>query len=438
MTVFSDASQPDTQTRNKRDQLSDQIADPDGREALARVCEQTPSEAYGVAVHRLLAWTDGVFGPRNQKRNAFGVHYSIAVAYGFLVLFLGWFLFDIGTIAGTDLLPTGFPFWRRAIAVSALLLWFLYSSKFDRIYGALERSIFSKVERYARLSPQSPNDDTTVIAPSKSVRVATHSAIRLVSCLVPVFLWCVFFAALGATIAPDFRIIAAIFYLIVLGIIMFGTQRADYAVTAIGIWPLLHIIEPSFIDVAFLFVCLLPLSNALADFVSLYLARYSLERLRGTGFPTRLIFAKVIADIIVALVCLTGMLFSIIWVLIQFAARYPDALIFDWRAYRDAILAGDYSQIHMVVLLGITTLVPTAVHIAIGLRAFFKQRGRLRANCAESLRALGDQTSVAPDISRDIADQIIQGDKRGTVWATAFMGCLCVAVWLGFLWLIAP
>lgn len=418
-------------TTEKRTDLREDIADPESRARLAKDCAQTSAAAYDDAVDRLLGWTDRTFGTRREIGKTFRRCVQFATLYPILALMLGWMFLDVGTLGGVDFLPSGGSLWHRSIATAIMVFIALLVGNLPTLSESVSR-VFNRIIGW-------------IFSSSGYLQTITAYISSVAYVLVSASLTIAFAVGSMSTVGG---------VVFVSGIVIVGSA---FVVAGLGIWAsaaavgVLLVQESSGTDsfgitVYFLFLLLLPLLNAIADFLSLYASRYFLEKLhdraKGARFPLRLILVEIVVDIIVALACLAGLLLSFTWVLDQWAAFFPDTLAFDWRAYRDAILAGDYSQIHLVALLGITTLVPTAVHIVIGLRAFFKQRGRLRANCAESLRALGDQTSVAPDISRDIADQIIQGDKRGTVWAfvctTAFMGCLCVVAWLGFLWFIAP
>lgn len=420
-------------TIEKRADLREDIANPVSRARLATACAQTSAAAYDDAVDRLLDWTERTFGTRREIGKTFGRCVQIAVRYPVVALVLGWLFLDVGTLGGVEIFPSGLPLWRRTIATAALILlgifFFRHRIELMQISPSVDHIV------------KSSNSETSILSGSTLVTILVGAAViasagGVVSAITAIDdgTGATFIAVLVAASGVG----AASVIVVAAGAVVVGV--------AVTIALDLGDVEYMKITVYVMFLVLLPFLNAIADFVSLYASRYFLEQLRlrakGARFPLRLILVEIVVDIIVALACLAGLLLSLTWVLDQWAAFFPDTLTFNWRAYRNAILAGDYSQIHMVALLGITTLVPTLVHVFVGLAAVFEQRGRLRANCAERLWALGDQTTVAPDISRDIADQIIQGDKRGTVWAfvctTAFMGCLCVAVWLGFLRLIAP
>lgn len=95
-------------------------------------------------------------------------------------------------------------------------------------------------------------------------------------------------------------------------------------------------------------------------------------------------------DILIAILCLTLLLVLMTQTLDLWAYTAPVPLPFDWRSYRDTICGGDWRRGTMLWLMLVTTLAPTALHLAVGLGAVFSHSAQVDRQIAAILTPARD------------------------------------------------
>ncbi len=164
-----------------------------------------------------------------------------------------------------------------------------------------------------------------------------------------------------------------------------------------------------------LFTLLLPITNALADTLSVAATRAFL-RWGATRRPLPMILGAVVLDIALGLLSLAVLLFLLTQTLDFWAAVSPETLPLDWRSFWQAALADPW-QGTALWLMGFTTILPTLLHIALGLTALVTHGSRSRR---QALLALDiDTAPTAPNATR-IAKRLVSAKTWGL--AVGFLG----------------
>ena len=171
-----------------------------------------------------------------------------------------------------------------------------------------------------------------------------------------------------------------------------------------------------------LFLVLLPMLNAVADYVSVAATRHFLHRIAARRIGTGGVMIGLALDIVIATGCLAGLLWLIPQTLDLWAQLSPLPLQFDWRLYRDTICGGDWQQGTMLWLMLATTLAPTALHLTAGAGAVAAHSARLDAQIDAILRpALTTRETThhaIPDKGDGaLARELLTADDRETLQA---------------------
>ncbi len=123
---------------------------------------------------------------------------------------------------------------------------------------------------------------------------------------------------------------------------------------------------------SFSFLVIFPLLNALFDWLSLQVSRYFLKIVVREDSPL-LIFIDILSDLIMAIIFMLALVLVLPAVVEWFNYLYglfdPTANV-DWRSYAQAALSQPFGKGLMVTTMLISTLIPTLLHVMLGLFAF--------------------------------------------------------------------
>jgi hypothetical protein len=195
-----------------------------------------------------------------------------------------------------------------------------------------------------------------------------------------------------------------------------------------------------------LFLFMLPMLNALADVLSVTFTRWSLRRIVAGRLSAAWVVVGVLVDVVFAMGCLALLLWSITWALDLWAAYGPIPLAFDWKAYRTTLCGGDWQAGTMLWLMLITTLLPTALHLAMGFAAVFAHTRQVDAEIVAHLGpALAQwQNATSETEKKRAVDLVLSSETRiqyltGLLcrkdshlrWVTAALFALFLALMIG-------
>jgi hypothetical protein len=278
---------------------------------------------------------------------------------------MGWVLFDVGELGGFPMLEEDRSFPDRLWRLGVMLTGWAIAYWFLRNLDNLDAWVIDRLDRYLPITTPRARFRTKV----------ARGVVRV-------------FAVAGA-----------------------GVVAVAFAETELStIW--------------FLFFALLPILNALADWISVAATRWFLAEItEQEKMPDPpLILWDLFLDFLVAAMSLLGLIASIIVALELWDLLFPETLLFDWRAYWGAFRA-DWTQGTALYLMCLTTLIPTILHLIAGIGAFFSHKSRLMHRIADDLdRCIADPDPKRPDLN-DI-DDALKGLRRATFWGYSLSSLL--------------
>lgn len=139
----------------------------------------------------------------------------------------------------------------------------------------------------------------------------------------------------------------------------------------------------------FLLYVLLPILNAAADMVSLWITRGFLAGIAAHRPHLWWILGQMLLDLFLAALCLSTLLGCVIVALALWGQISLSTLPLDWRAYWAGVQADPRTGVSLYIM-ALTTLVPTVIHLIAGLGALWTQKAR-------SLQAVVAQLSAQPE-----------------------------------------
>ncbi|PWK57324.1 hypothetical protein C7455_11251 [Roseicyclus mahoneyensis] len=339
-----------------------------------------------MAIAEVLALADAVYGPRPLSWRAFDRCLLLALFYPLIAVVLGWALFNTHSPAGLTLFvdePRLLPRIGRAIALvfaMAVAAWVVANAQrfadfvVDRVFGPPENS------------PARPG----------FLSKAGRAGVDLVAVAVAFAFAVAFAVAVAVAVAVAFAFAVA-FAVAVAFAFAFAVFNDDTATAAFVL----------------LLYAFLPLLNAVADWVSLAITR---SFLRGHGRGPRpalaVIGVRAVADLALALVCLGVLLAAIALGLDLWGRISPATLPFTAATYMAEIRA-DPTRGMALYLMVATTLLPTFVHVLLGLGAVLSHRGHMLSDAALVLEAKLASGAALTVIER--ADMV--GHVRRARWA---------------------
>jgi len=180
----------------------------------------------------------------------------------------------------------------------------------------------------------------------------------------------------------------------------------------------------------------LPILNAVADWLSIAIARRFLAPLAeaATDAAKRpslaLILMRSAFDLVLALICLAGLLATIVLALTVWDRVSPGILPFTWQAYWADILSDPRRGIPLY-LMAATTLLPTAVHLIAGFGAMFTYRTHALAREADILDSKRATDEALTEIER--ADMVLRVRRVKAAGFGLALFC-CAALFLLIVW----
>lgn len=143
--------------------------------------------------------------------------------------------------------------------------------------------------------------------------------------------------------------------------------------------------DPELSTILILFFSVLPFLNALLDMVSIGITRTFLNRIVALRPSFRMIAVQISLDLIWAAICLSILIASTILVLEVFLLIPNMGIAFYWQEYLWEIQQ-DWRNGSALYLMVATTLVPTIVHVIVGLGAALTYRSNMLKQVANLLR----------------------------------------------------
>ena len=340
---------------------------------IAELTEPKPwRERYRLALERILAFADRFYGPNTltfkDQWRGFDRCLLVAFVYPLILLLVGWLGGGSGVFgtadAGFKLLPD-IPLWQRPLLGFALIAYSLFCFWFIHI-GVPERFGKWSVAKLKKFRSQSPHWLAGLVEIVAGVGVGT-GAIAAASAFAGAFAGAVAVAVAAAAAAAA------------------AGAGVDIVITAL---------------VLLILFVFLPIINATFDYLSLQATRLLLRRAADSrhGFGGQIV--DLMLDALIAVICLGGLAFGtgfLLEIASTLNAHFGGGEI-SWAANLASATVSTFSDGFLFIGMLMTTLVPTLIHLVLGLMAI----GLSGSNKAQEIAALikskmspGDKQRVA-------------------------------------------
>jgi hypothetical protein len=389
-------------------------------DSILRGLQTDRAARYFGAIEASVGWFDRVYGPKLISYRAFDRALLFAFIYAILTVLIGWTIFDAGQLGGVAFMPEGLPFWLRMVSLASTMAFvalvcatYIFETQFKTAIAA----------RLAEALGRSTRHTGPLARIKESFTLHTHlETIKLLTALIHLLIAIGIFGGAVAIASAVARIDAGAFAItaaiigalaiagavanassaagavaIVIVIVLFFAIGSFFASTPVSSFPYFQFDSSTLSDrqiinytTIILFLTVLPLLNALADFLSIAATRSFLRRIAAQRKTAVQVLVGVGIDLVIAALCLGLLLGSIIVTLDLWRDLAPATLTFDWRAYRDELCAGDWQRGTMLWLMLSTTLAPTALHLAAGFGAVFAHSAQIDEKIAAILRPARD------------------------------------------------
>lgn len=346
--------------KSRRDDILKQLDDPKDRPSILITLQAThpPFERYVEGVVRLDRRLRHWFGP-SWEIKAFGRCFQFSFVYPIVFLFLSWSLGASGSVGEITLLPEMKPESRlvtvTSVVIITLCMYVFFWRAVPDILGGRLAAIFGAHPKKINHAGKMYGDVISFVF-SMCIFFALINLIDSVFVLVGIFAFNLAAALTGALngVVSRYAFVTVLSCMLIIGYNM--GQKATL--------------------LAFVFFLILPLVNALIDFVSWGATRALLTKFHSQGSSIRSpawIAGAIFLDLLIAIACLAG--------LCVLMALFLEALnqIFLWRGISEidwrgqVALAVEYPVTKGILVTGmlVTTLIPTMFHIAVGLEHAF-------------------------------------------------------------------
>ena len=186
----------------------------------------------------------------------------------------------------------------------------------------------------------------------------------------------------------------------------------------------------------------LPILNAVADWLSIAITRRFLAPLADAATDAAkrpslaLILMRSAMDLVLALICLAGLLATIVLALAVWDRVSPGTLPFTWQAYWAEIASDPLRGIPLYLMIA-TTLLPTMVHLIAGFGAMFTYRRQALEREADILEDKLETGAALTEIERgDMVRRVRRAGARGFC-LSGFGSLVLIYVILWPVWQIA-
>lgn len=380
--------------------LKAQIASPAYR---ARLIDRLScrSDGYYLALEHLLAWTERVFGPNWSLK---ALTRTLGLAYGYILLaaLIAWVIANQTAPGGLEMFRDVPELAGRMWRAAAVFLAFPAGGY-----------IISQAKQMPRRQSESSVRTTHRGVPAKRGRSWVPATVETLGVLVGIGALVMF----GLTAS-----IPAAILVFTLGFIAYNAEflGAGGRSHMIAAWlPVMALLLAGLLAltgqgenaaVISLFLVILPLTNALADWLSLGITRWLLTDLVTRRPGSWGLALHLLADLLAGLLSLGLLLATLVGTLELWAQVAPASLPFDWRGYWQAARAAPAQGIALWLMV-LTTLLPTLAHVFWAIIVLGAQTSKYTRRAVELMRALPDTPEEAA--RNEVAGLIICGALSG-------------------------
>jgi len=381
------------------------------------------SQAYFDAIAEVLHFAEAFYGPKPLSFRAFNRCLTLAILYPVLAVLLGWVVANAYDPGGLALFPDEPRILVRIGKATALIgTWgisFWIVKNVEKFSGFVVDCFLGPVDTAAA--------QTNFFR--KPVRVG----------FAVLFFTVTFIGALA--VAAAFAITGAFAFA---GLLTFAVAFAGTVAffVALAIATTSGVGSQEAAALILLLYLALPILNAVADWLSIAITRRFLAPLAeaATDAAKRpslpLILMRSAFDLVLALICLAGLLAAIVLALAVWDRVSPGTLPFTWQAYWAEIASDPLRGIPLYLMIA-TTLLPTVVHLIAGFGAMFTYRQQALEREADILDQKLETGAALTEIERgDMVRRVRRAGAKGFC-LSAFGSLVLIYVILWPVWQIA-
>lgn len=359
--------------------LQKQLKNPLSRARIKSTLEKHgPFERYQAWLSHFNEKTDEIFGVNTSRRwlicrlatlKSFGICLTAAYVYPMLVWLIAWIFGASPFFAGRQIMPDIKDEWFRLLVVLTLFLFAGLFGLYVHRFGQFSDWITDNFCRIFQVD--------TATAPPLTRRITGSAglvgAVAIAGCIAGAGAIAIVSAIAGAGAI----LIAGVGAVAVVVVVAVAVAVAGVVAIAFAIAGAIALAGAGVdASVWVLFLIALPLANASVDGLSLLITRFFLKRASSIspGFPGALqLLGDLVADFTAAFICLVCL-----------AALLPNVVIFynsiapaihqpaiAWTEYLNNAVNDPWGHGLFVWLMLLTTMVPTFVHLSLGLTAVF-------------------------------------------------------------------
>ncbi|SHJ05716.1 hypothetical protein SAMN04488012_104226 [Palleronia salina] len=413
--------------------LLENVRDPTIWEDLIHDYRQPRGDSYRHALEYTLSVAEYLYGDRAIGIRTYGVCLTLAMIYAFLSVAIAWVAFNTHAPAGLPLfLDTPGTDWRGIGQRGGQLAMFaigLGSAATIIRRGPNITKFF--VDRYDLLIGR------LTTRPGFLAKAGRWVVELIVVAIVPAAANVVAFAGAGAV---AFAGASAFAFAVAIAGTLAGANAFAVIVAGAGAIAFAFAFAFAFAEGktqiftgVLLLYALLPVGNALADFLSVGATRFLLRKLDQKHVSLRRVLGHLVADLFAAVACLTILLVLLAGIIEAAHMMFPQLFDFDWRSIRDALEQGDMELALPVVLMAVTTLIPTMLHLVLGLQAIWGHRSRARAELVDMLQGASPEMVTNYQFRKEaqrVVDSVIMARYRSLLLAVLVV----FPAFAGFVW----
>lgn len=396
--------------------LKEKLADTTHRTRIIQATNNRNSNAYFDALHHMIHWADDFYGPAKFGQRAIARCLQLAIFYPLIAALLGWVIINTHSPGGLQLfhdLPDVWSrLWRAFLLITAI--------------GALARLMQNSNAFIAKtnillgkISPSLTRADALLSKASALVSFVVFVVVAVVVILAGVLagvgavvIVVVLAGVLAGAVAHAVAVAVAGFIAIVIAIVITGVGVVIGAIGDIETGGLL-----------LFFYLLLPLCNATADILSVAATRGFLGRVADKRHGLLAILALLLVDLVVGVICLVILLLLLTQILDLWALWLPTTVPLDWRAYWQVARLDPWQGIALWMM-ALTTLLPTLLHLLLGIGAIATHKFRLETGAIHQLETCNAKGNPSPPDCTDIAKRLIRADFYGYALAAVLLGVI--------------
>ena len=341
--------------------LREELLDLRSRDELITRYSLPGQDAYFNGLARVLRLAEWIYGPKALSWRAYGSCLTIAVIYPLLAVMLGWVLFNIWNPAGIEMFFDTENGRERALRFAVFTLGMAVATFVFRNIDNMSDYLNAQIPKgldFSKVWPGFLSKAAQGLGPPVIFGVAVAFAFAFAAAVAGAFAFAgagafAFAVAFAGTFAVAFAFASASAFAVAFaGAFAFGGAEAALIL-------LLYVF--------------LPILNAAADMISLWITRGFLRNVLTHRPHFGWVLAQLLVDLALAALCLAALIALIIGGLTIWAEISPASVPLDWRAYWADVHADPRAGVALYIM-ALTTLVPTIIHVFSGLAALFTQK----------------------------------------------------------------